>query len=384
MLKLKAELNRLCITQSELAAVCDVSPASMAQLLNHGIWPRRLKLATRLRARILAWCADYDVKASDLLFEKIKPRCASTETYDNPLSEEDENMLLRRQTLTPEAKKQFGVLADPFGDLRCTDDMWLSQDIRYIREHMVHTAKNGGFLAIIGESGAGKSTLRRDLEQRIEIESLPVVLIQPYVLAAEDNDNKGKTLKASDIADAIFNAVAPHKSRPQSAQNRFDALHKALKESSESGYRHCILIEEAHSLPLPTLKHLKRFLELEVGFTKLVSVILVGQPELHSKLSQRSAGVREVVQRCEITKLQPIAVSDIHGFIAHRLSRADKKIASVIDESGVTELVNRLTDSNGNTHLFPLAVGNFIVAAMNLAAEIGAPIIDADVIREVA
>ena len=37
---------------------------------------------------------------------------------------------------------------------------------------------------------------------------------------------------------------------------------------------------QAHSLSTPTIKHLKRYRELELGYTKLVSIILIGQPEL--------------------------------------------------------------------------------------------------------
>ena len=71
-------------------------------------------------------------------------------------------MLLRKQTLTPAARKHFGLFRDPFADdLQTHEDVFLTDDVRYVRETLWHTARHGGFVAITGESGAGKSTLLR-------------------------------------------------------------------------------------------------------------------------------------------------------------------------------------------------------------------------------
>src|SRR5690606_30254207 len=99
---------------------------------------------------------------------------------------EDENMLLRKQALTPAARKAFGLVRDPFADLTCAEDMYVSPDTRYIMESMYHTARHDGFIAVVGESGAGKSTLRRALVSRLSRERAPVIVIEPYVLAMED------------------------------------------------------------------------------------------------------------------------------------------------------------------------------------------------------
>lgn len=89
------------------------------------------------------------------------------------------------------------------------DDVFTTPDIRYVREALFQTARHGGFLAVIGESGAGKSTLRRDLIERVNRENAPVIVIEPYIIAMEDNDVKGKTLKAAAIAEAIISTIAP-------------------------------------------------------------------------------------------------------------------------------------------------------------------------------
>jgi type II secretory pathway predicted ATPase ExeA len=163
-------------------------------------------------------------------------------------------------------------------------------------------------------------------------------------------------------------------------------MHRALKNSYESGYRHVLIIEEAHSLPIATLKHLKRLRELETGFTKLLSIILIGQPELKVKLSERNAEVREVVQRIEVAELQPLTAARLDEFLAFRLGRVGKKLDEVINASGIEALADRLIATSRDRQqslLYPLAIGNMMVAAMNLAARVGESLVTNEIVREV-
>lgn len=393
MLKLKHVLHRVGQQQVELAKSLNVSQATIAQLLNHGLWPRRLnndELQDRIRV-FLTQVGANDAEIADA-FDEVDPSCANTTgpALRKEPSGEDEAMLLPKQSLLLATRKAFGLFRDPFEELQSAQDMWVSPDIRYVREVMYQTARHGGFLAVEGESGAGKSTLRRDLVNRIAENNDPVIVIEPYVLASEDNDLKGKSLKSTHIAEAMMAAVAPLAKPKSSPESRFAQLHKALKDSHAAGYRHCLLIEEAHSLPIPTLKHLKRILELEIGFTKLVSIIMVGQPELGVKLSERNADVREVVQRCERVTLRPIAGAQLEEFLAFRFERAGKALAEVVDASGIQAIAARLsqpTRKGGRDEtvslLYPLAIGNLVNAAMNMAAELGAPLVNADVVKGV-
>jgi type II secretory pathway predicted ATPase ExeA len=91
------------------------------------------------------------------------------------------------------------------------------------------------------------------------------------------------------------------------------------------------VIDEAHSLPIPTIKHLKRFFELELGFKKLLSIILIGQPELKAKLSERNQDVREVVQRCEMVELAPLDGGRLDEYLKFKFDRLGKPIGEVID-----------------------------------------------------
>lgn len=433
MLNLKTVLTHARIKQIELARALNLSRAAVAQITNHGIWPRSHDCRT-LQEQICGYLRQREVDEAELVGafahatrQDLTGRLAVTlseiseqdrEALRRLLDEEvgepaagilteatvahpgsrsnhveevnqEVSMLLRKQTLRADARKHFGLFRDPFhDDIQSHEDMYLSPDIRYVREAMLQTAKHGGLLAVVAESGAGKTSLVRDLEDRIEREALPIVIVKPYVLAMEDTDTKGKTLKSIHIAEAIMSAVAPLEKLRRSPEARFAQLHKALKDSHAAGYRHCVVIDEAHSLPIATLKHLKRFFELEMGFKKLLSIILVGQPELSIKLSERNQEVREVVQRCEVVELLPLNDGRLEEYLRFKFGRQNKPVAEIIDANGIAALRERLTipsnrrDRPEISLLYPLAVGNLITACMNLAADIKAPVITAAVVKE--
>jgi type II secretory pathway predicted ATPase ExeA len=432
MLKLKNVLLKAGCKQADLAKALNVSQATVAQIVNHGEWPKSLDAAdlqerirvflaaagvapddltsvfeevdqADVRERISAFLAEIGADPADLasvLEAKVsEPRAVLADTAARSVpkskpateSNQEESMLLRKQSLYPATRKHFGLFRDPFADdIQSVDDMYVSPDIRYVREGMFQTAKHGGLLAVVAESGAGKTTLMRDLEDRIVRENQPILLIKPYVLGMEDNDQRGKTLKATHIAEAIMAAVAPLEKPKSSPEARFAQLHKALKESHAAGYRHCLVIDEAHSLPIPTIKHLKRFFELELGFKKLLSIILIGQPELKVKLSERNQDVREVVQRCEMVELAPLDGGRLDEYLKFKFDRLGKPIGEVIDASGIDALRARLTLTSTRRDrpetvslLYPLAVGNLLTACMNLAASIGVPTVTADVVKGV-
>lgn len=389
MLVFKQQLQAHQLTQSAAASAAGISAAALAQIVNHNVWPR--KNADVVRQRITDFLArkGIDTAKSFEVVQTTNPLDACTDNKKTTLISEEENMLLKKQVLFPATKKHFSLFRDPFEDsaIQSAEDVFMTPDSRYVREAMYQTARYGGFLAISGESGSGKTTLRRDLIDRINRENTPIIVIEPYVLAMEDNDVKGKTLKASSIAEAIVNTLAPLEKLKRSPEARFRQLHRILKDSSRAGYQHVLIIEEAHSLPLPTLKHLKRFFELEDGFKKLLSIILVGQPELELKLSERNQEVREVVQRCEVVNLRPLN-DHLEVFLDFKFGRVGMETNKILDNGAIAAIRDRLCLSRHGGRetvslLYPLAIGNLVTAAMNMAAINEIPRVDANIIRSV-
>jgi type II secretory pathway predicted ATPase ExeA len=386
MLALKAFLSRKGISQAELARAVDLSPATIAQVLNHDKWPTSPDKKT-LKGAITEALADRHIAVNAALFETV-PAAETADT--NTLTEEVMTMLLRKQSLSPAAKKHFCLFRNPFDDdVNDAEDVFSSPSIRYVREYLWSTAKMGGFMAVVGESGAGKSTLRKDLEDRISREDAPIILIQPYVLGMEDNDKKGKTLKSTSIADAIILTVAPNELPKSSMEAKSRQLHWILKDSRRAGFAHCLVIEEAHALSIPTLKHLKRFMELEDGFKKLLSIVLIGQTELKTKLSERSPEVREVVQRCELVELSPLD-SHLDEYLRFKFGRAGSEMSEIFDKDALDGIRARLIFSKPGKSsretvslMYPLMVNNLVTAALNQAAQLGFARVSGELIREV-
>lgn len=293
-------------------------------------------------------------------------------------------MLLRKHTLTSHARQHFKIVRDPFTDEMESDaDVFLSDDIRYVRASLRQTAKHGGMLAVVAESGGGKSTLVQDLQEWINTAGEPITLVAPYVLGMGRLDRKSRPLLADDIIRSVFKVLTPGGSVPQNAVARAHKMHQLLTESARVGRRHALVIEEAHDLATPTLKHLKRFYELQDGFKKLLAIILIGQTELEWRLSEYDASVREVVQRCEIVRLPPLD-NHVEAYLRHKFARVDLDYDALIATDAVDEIRNRLrtavTERNGSKRdtrtvslCHPLAINNLISAAMNEAVKIGAP-----------
>lgn len=389
-LRLKRLLTDAGIKQGVLAAAAGLSRPALNALINHGQLPTSCDPAV-VRAAISSCLTQHGVTDAHW-HEKEGPTRSNTPVpvsppqdtdNDNDIHDEEDPMLLRFQALTPQAKRHFGLTTNPFADPASADEVFLSPDIRYVRESMYQVARHGGFAAVIGESGAGKSTLREDLVDRIQREEQAVIVIQPYVLASEGSDAVGKTLRSHHIAEAIMAAVAPLAKPKSSPEARFRQLHESLRDSARAGHSHVLVIEEAHSLPLPTLKHLKRFRELKDGLRPLLSVILIGQPELGVKLSEHNPEVREVVQRIEIITLPPLD-NELGAYLAHRFKRAQVPLDKVVEQSAIDALRTKLVPSRGaGSLLYPLAVQNALTAAMNRAADLGVPTVTADVVRGV-
>lgn len=384
MLMLKQVLESIGKTQRELAQHLQLSPAAVAQICNHGLFPKKPDGET-VRSGILKFLESHgaDRQACRRAFDAVEEQQSK--------QPQEETMLLRKQTLTPAARKHFGLFRDPFADdLQSHEDVFLSDDVRYVRETLWHTARHGGFVAIVGESGAGKSTLRRDLLDRIARENQQIVVIEPYVLGMEENDAKGKTLKAVQIAEAIIAAAAPLEGIKRSSEARFRQVHRVLRDGNRAGMKYLLVIEEAHGLPTATLKHLKRFFELEDGFKKLLGIVLIGQTELRMKLSEQNHEVREVVQRCEVVELSPLD-NELESYLKFKFHRAGKPLSDAVESSAIEAIRTKLTfntsargskDARSVSLIYPLAVSNLLIASMNLTAQQGFPKVDSDTVKE--
>ncbi|MCL2076051.1 MAG: AAA family ATPase [Betaproteobacteria bacterium] len=381
----------------ELARRAGVNPAVAYRAIRQGYLPIRNKdKAERVMAAVHA--AHFEIRGNrpPASCEEPKRNLNAVQIEENPpdgvaasgghpeavshqLFQEVE-MLIQKPTLTPAARQAFHISGNCFMPPDRKEAVFLGGDMRVVYEHMLAKARYGGLLAVIGESGSGKSTLKDLLVTDLAAEG-EVVVIEPHTQRMEETDKAGKTLKGADIVQAIMAEVAPGIKQRQTAEAQLKQVAACLadSQSASKNRRHLLIIEETHCLPKPTLRHLKRFLEMKNPAVKglqrpMLSIVLLGQPELADRLSPYDQSVREVWQRCEVVHLPPLGKS-LSGYINHRLGLA----TNVLEPAAVDELSRLLTDRSGRSYAYPLAVDNWLMVILNASVGLGKSITAAHV-----
>lgn len=387
------------ITQAEFARGVGLSAAAACRLVRHGLLPARAPGDVRkravefLKARgvSLALIRDLVLPPARGAAHKevgptgLHPGEAVPESLKPIETQEEAPMLLRNEALHPAARKHFNLRRNPFvDDIQSRADVFASAHGRYVRAALWDCAQHHGFIALIGESGSGKTTLREDLEERIREERKPVVLIKPYARAR--GRVSGNPMQPTHIEAAMFRALGASVPRKSNPDDRSAQINGLLASSRTAGYTHLLLIEEAHRMPTDTLKQLKNFMEMKDGMRRLLGIALIGQPELRDLLDERNRDVREIVQRCEQIEMEPLD-NDLEGYLAHKLERAGAKLADVLEADALDAIRARLISlprggraSDAVSLCYPLVVNNLVCRALNAAAQVGFPKVDAQVI----
>lgn len=310
-----------------------------------------------------------------------------------PAGEERNNacevdVLIQKQTMTPETARHFKLFRNPFdGPVEKDNQLFVSSDIAYAREFVWQVARNSSFAALVGESGAGKTTLLDDLAERLNQDGRNVVLIKPSIVGMEERGGTGHMLRSADLLHAVIDALDGSNPVPQGLQARTTLAARLLSNSVRAGNVHLLAIEEAHRMPESTLRHLKRLHELREGRRPLLGILLLGQPELQRRLVDglRNGTLREVAQRIELVQL-PALGPQISGYLQCRAAAFGRELGSLVLPDAVPVLRDRLTAKVGQHKIdmaYPLSTNNVVTRALNLAAQIGAPVVTADVVKAI-
>lgn len=287
---------------------------------------------------------------------------------------------LEAEMLSKEAKVQFELATSPFvDDVNSQADVFQTKEHRAAFNALYYTAKHAGITALVCESGGGKSVIRRWLDQEIRDRQEPIRLLSPQAFDK-------RTLTAGQIAEAIIRDLNPEEKVPGSLERRARKLRDMLEQSKAAGNANALLIEEAHDLNTITLKQLKRFWEMEKGFTKLLGIILIGQPELKLKLDARSNfEAREFINRCEVFELSPLS-TELEGYLEFKFKRVGSSTSRVFAKDAFDAIRTRLSvpgsGGRATSLLYPLYVNNLVTKAMNLCARLGVPKVSAEVIAK--
>lgn len=194
-----------------------------------------------------------------------------------------------------------------------------------------------GFLALIAEPGMGKTTLLYQVLEGLRDTARAAFLFQTqcnsreffqYLLSELGVDSTGMGL------------VAMH-----------NKLNEMLFAEMLAGKRFVLIVDEAQDLDDSVLETIRLLSNFETSHTKLLQIILAGQPQLAQKLGQKRQA--QLLQRIAVVKyLEALSPEETAGYIRHRLKVAGhcgeslfepEALALVSERSqGVPRIINKI------------------------------------------
>jgi len=237
--------------------------------------------------------------------------------------------------------KHFGFDAAPFAINPDPRFLYLSHQHQEALAHLLYgLGEGGGFVMLSGEVGAGKTTLCYSLLEHLGGDVDVAFIMNPRLGAVE--------LLAA-LCDELH---VPYPPATESCKVLIDALNRFLLENHSKGRRTVAVIDEAQHLSTDVLEQIRLLTNLETPTTKLLQIILVGQPELSDLLARRE--VRQVDQRITARyHLGPLNEAETQRYVHHRLrvagGNADlfstRALAEIFRASGgVPRLINVICD----------------------------------------
>lgn len=162
-----------------------------------------------------------------------------------------------------------------------------------------------GFIVVTGEVGLGKTTVLRVCLDRLDQSKTKIIyLFSPALNTTE--------LYATLLEE--FDVTLPPTS---TAADMLRMLQRILLAVHHSGTQVVLAIDEAQQMPEATLESLRILSNLETHKSKLLQIILVGQPELEAVLAKHS--MRQLAQRVAVhARVRPLTFRQSCRYIAHR------------------------------------------------------------------
>jgi type II secretory pathway predicted ATPase ExeA len=233
---------------------------------------------------------------------------------------------------------------------------------------MLETARNSGFTAVFGECGCGKSVMRKTVAGKLESEGIKIVY--PVIVDKE-------RITPASLIDAIIMDISDENPR-RSLEAKTRQAHRMLKNRAASSMKQVLIIEEAHLLSIKAIKCLKQIHELEDGFSKLIGIILIGQPELKFLLDEsRHPELREVIRRCTIAEITDLGLDAGH-YLKHKFDRvAVGRFEEIFAADCIDAILQRMPGK-----AYPLSVNNLVARSLNLAADMGETKVSAQIILD--
>jgi len=207
----------------------------------------------------------------------------------------------------------FNLRMKPFDLLPDPRFIYLSKSHKKALTYLDYGIRErSGFILLTGEVGSGKTTLIRDLlDKRYEHVVLSKIFntrVTSEQLLAMINDDFGLAVQGKDKVTLIRD------------------LNGFLITQYANGNQPILIIDEAQNLSAELLEEVRMLSNLEASNSKLLQIILVGQPELRTILA--TPELRQLRQRININcHLQALSRSEIVEYIERRLGVAGNSAA---------------------------------------------------------
>lgn len=207
----------------------------------------------------------------------------------------------------------FNLTCKPFDLIPNPEFMFLSKTHKKAITYLDYGIRERvGFILLTGEVGSGKTTIIRELIdkhlERVVLAKVFNTKVNSEQLLAMINDDFGLPVQGKDKIELLRD------------------LNHFLIEQYAKGNQPLLIIDEAQNLPPETLEEIRMLSNLETSDSKLLQIILVGQPELRSLLAKPE--LRQLRQRISIQcNLQPLNRQEVEEYIFHRLQVAGNRDA---------------------------------------------------------
>lgn len=234
----------------------------------------------------------------------------------------------------------FGLNRKPFELVPNPDFLYMSRTHHRVGMYLDYAMKeNTGFILLTGEVGSGKTTIIRRLLKTIgpdvQVSKIFNTQLSSEQLIATINDDFGLTIEGRNKVQLLRD------------------LYGFLIAQYGQQRRSVLIIDEAQNLSIDSLEELRMLSNLETNESKLLQIIMVGQPELKKILSVPE--LRQLRQRISIhCHLYPLGREEMEEYIFHRLEVAGHRQAAAFTgnaldlifecSGGIPRLINIMCD----------------------------------------
>lgn len=221
--------------------------------------------------------------------------------------------------------QHFGFREPPFSVTPDPAYLFACRSIRDALKRVLIAVVNGeGMIKITGEVGTGKTLLCRKLLGTLDGRWRAIYVPNPAF--------DPRTLYLA-LAEGLGVAAEPGVDHHHLQK----AITRGLLDCARSGKRVVLVVDEGQVMPAETLEALRLTTNLETEKRKLLQVVLVGQPELDSKLALPA--MRQILQRITFQHhMGTLETDEIAAYVSHRMAVAGVRRSTPLSESDARRL----------------------------------------------